>query len=215
MKKSIKLLIFDLDGTLIDSHEDIVSTVNTTLSFFGVDGLTPLEIRNSIGIGIFNLVLKKLVAKGIYQTDLAAKIYSDNYRKCMLEKTSVYHGVIEVLEELKAYPKIVLTNKSNEFVRPILRQLNLENYFVNIYGKESFFKNKPDPYPVLKIAEEFGVHSEEILIIGDSDIDIQAGKQANSWAIGVSYGYGDLERMRHEKADFIVHHPREILNLLR
>ena len=157
---------------------------------------------------LFDLTIKTLEKKIVFQVDVAARLYSENYCECMLRKNSVYSGVSELLEDLKDWRKVILTNKSNDYVRPILEQLHLENHFVKFYGKESFIKNKPDPFPVLKIAEEFGVHPEEILIIGDSDIDIQAGKQANSWAIGVSYGYGDLERMRHEKADFIVHHPR-------
>lgn len=215
MKNKIKLLVFDLDGTLIDSHEDIVSAVNQTLAFFEIQALSPEEIRDSIGSGIFNLILKTLEENKISQIDLAARLYSQNYRECMLQKTSVYSGVSELLEGLKEWPKVILTNKSNDFVRPIIEKLKLENHFIKFYGKESFVKNKPDPFPVFKIAEEFGVNPEEVMIVGDSDIDIRAGKQAKAWAIGVSYGYGDIEKMKCEKADFIVHQAKEILDLLR
>lgn len=213
MKKNVKLLIFDLDGTLIDSQEDIISAVNKTLSFFGREKSTSKEIRDSIGSGIFNFVAKRLLEKEECDLSLAHEFYKKSYQESMLEKTSVYQGVIEVLEELGSFPKVILTNKSNDYVLPILKEFALDKYFVKYYGKESFIKNKPDPFPILKIAEEFNILPEEIIIIGDSEIDILAGKKANARTIGVSYGYGDVNKIKQEGSDYIVHHPREILDL--
>ena len=215
MKESIKLLIFDLDGTLIESHRDILTAVNRTLEHFKISSVSEEEIKKIIGSGVFNCIIQKLSEHGINDIDQAKQIYEIIYSECMLQKTFVYSGVFEMLDSLNPYKKVVLTNKSHDFVGPILKGLGLSEYFVNYYGKEAFEKHKPDPLPILKIAKEFGISSNEILIVGDSKADILAGKKANSHTVGVSYGYGELAQLQELQADFLICHPSELMEIIR
>lgn len=100
------------------------------------------------------------------------------------------------------------------FVGTILEELGLSNYFLNFYGKETFEKHKPDPLPIFKISSEFNVSTEDILIIGDSEADILAGKNANIQTVGVSYGYGNPSRLKEIQADYIIDHPNELVTIL-
>nr|BDT26913.1 HAD family hydrolase [Bacteriovorax sp. HI3] len=214
MNKTIKLLIFDLDGTLVDSHQDILNAVNRTLEHFNAPAVSANEAKSFIGSGIFNFIIQRLLEKGIRDFERAAEVYRKNYAECMLENTSVYESVFEMLQSFSDYKKVVLTNKSNEFVGVILEELELSNYFLNFYGKETFEKHKPDPLPIFKISDEFNVSIENILIIGDTEADILAGKNASVRTVGVSYGYGDPSRLKEMQADYIIDHPNELATIL-
>lgn len=214
MKESIKLLIFDLDGTLIESHRDILTAVNRTLEHFKISSVSEKEIKKYIGSGILNFIIQRLSEHGLSDFEKAKQIYEIYYSECKLHKTCVYQGVFEMLDSLIHYKKVVLTNKSHDFVGPILKELGLNEYFVNYYGKEAFEKHKPDPLPILKIANEFCISSKEILIIGDSEADVLAGKKANSYTVGVSYGYGEVAQLQDLQVDFLINHPSELQEIL-
>lgn len=194
----VRALIFDLDGTLIDSKLDLALSVNAARSHMGLPPLEHEEIFGYVGQGAPMLIRQSL---GSHATDekveLALKYFLDYYRDHMLDNTVTYPGVREGLEELALrspngapLQMAVLTNKPVRFSQRILEGLELAGYFQYVYGGNSFERKKPDPIGVEVLLRDFGRTPAEALMVGDSEIDIQTARNAGIWACGVTYGLG-------------------------
>ena len=185
----IKLLVFDLDGTLIDSKRDLVEAVNATLRGFGLPGQEPEQIASYIGDGAGMLVRRALEAEGADPAlaEPALEAFLAYYREHLLDHTLPYPGV---LEQLRALPgiKAVLTNKPVRASREICRGLGLSEFFFEIYGGNSFATKKPEPEGLLRLIAEAGVRPEETVMVGDSDVDIRTARAAGTWSLGCRYG---------------------------
>jgi phosphoglycolate phosphatase len=193
--KSIRLLVFDLDGTLIDSGADLCASVNAMLHFLGRPSLSDAVIAGYIGNGAPQLVCRALGSPSddsLVETALA--YFLDYYHKHKLDRTYVYNGVVESLEILKTAPDgtaramAVLTNKPVGASQAICEALGLSPYFFRIYGGNSLPTKKPNPEGLNKIIHEAGVRAEETLMIGDSTVDIETARNAGAWSMGCSYG---------------------------
>jgi phosphoglycolate phosphatase len=207
----LKLLVFDLDGTLIDSAQDLCNSVNETLKAFDYEPLPDPAIAGFVGNGAPMLVRRSLaVARNQGPEDVdeellanAYQFFLKYYREHKLDFTYTYEGVLEALKALKVLhdtrsgtpggrtlAMAVLTNKPVRPARGICEGLGLASYFREIYGGDSFAAKKPDPTGLRKLMEETGAQPEETAMIGDSQVDVQTARNAGAWAIGCAFGFG-------------------------
>lgn len=201
---SIRLLIFDLDGTLIDSRLDLVYSVNATLEHLGRAPLAHEVIESYVGNGVAALVHRAL-GPGAFEEQVkhAQEFFLDYYRAHMLDNTVLYPGVREALEALGGRSMAVLTNKPVRFSEEILKGLDAARYFRFVYGGNSFSCKKPDPVGVQTLLRDLGASVNEAMMIGDSAVDVRTARNAGIWSCGVSYGLG-LESMRADPPDLML-----------
>ena len=205
----LKLLVFDLDGTLIDSAQDLCNSVNATLENFGRPYLTDEIIARYIGNGALMLVRRAFAADdgkepGEELLAEAYKFFLDYYREHKLDYTYAYEGVLEALDALhRVHDQVdapqramaVLTNKPVRPAQAICEALGLTPYFLTIYGGNSFATKKPDPEGLLALMKEADAKPDETVMIGDSQVDVQTARNAGAWVIGCTFGLapGSLE----------------------
>src|ERR1700693_3008818 len=189
---AVRALIFDLDGTLIDSKLDLALSINATLKHMGRELLVHEKIFGMVGSGASVLVQRALGLKNVSDDEVQAGLayFLSYYRSHMLDNTVAYPGVREGLALLKNYPMAVLTNKPVHFTRAILDGLSLSRYFKIVYGGNSFEQKKPHPIGVETLLRELGSQPNEAMIVGDSEIDIQTACNYGIWSCGVTYGLG-------------------------
>jgi phosphoglycolate phosphatase len=222
---SIRLLIFDLDGTLIDSRLDLIHSINAMLLHFGRPELPGELIATYVGDGAPTLVRRALGGPELGPVDeqffkLALEYFLGYYRLHKLDHTVVYEGIPEVLAGL-AHPSngvhramAVLTNKPVNPSRDIVQALGMGDYFVRIYGGNSFPTKKPDPLGAETILHETGVAADQALMIGDSSIDVLTGRNAGLWTCGVTYGFAP-HTLEEVAPDVMVDRPGELGELFR
>ena len=193
--ESLRLLVFDLDGTLIDSRKDLANSVNAMLAHLNRPELPEDVIATYIGDGAGMLVRRALGDPDDERfVEQALGYFLDYYREHKLDYTHVYSGVIESLEALRLGPDgsprqmAVLTNKPVNPSQAICDALGLSPYLFRIYGGNSFSTKKPDPQGLNTLIREAGVDPFETLMVGDSDIDILTARSAGAWALGCRFG---------------------------
>ena len=220
--RNIKFVIFDLDGTLIDSRLDLVHSVNAALRHIGRPELPDDVIASYVGDGAPVLIQRALggeaVDAALVQKGL--QFFLSYYREHKLDHTTVYAGVKEALGAVQqnsshASPNgsprrmAVLTNKPVIPSRAIVEALGLAPFFTQIYGGNSFATKKPDPEGARKLLEEARVRPEETAIVGDSHVDIETGRNAGLWTIGVTYGFAP-HTLKNPVPDVLVDEPMEL-----
>jgi phosphoglycolate phosphatase len=203
----LKLLVFDLDGTLIDSAQDLCNSVNETLKEFNHEPLPDPAIASFVGNGAPMLMRRSLaLASNLNPDDVdpglldrAYLFFLQYYREHKLDFTYAYEGALEALKALHAVHEAhgatkrtmaVLTNKPVRPARGICEGLGLAAFFPYIYGGDSFAAKKPDPMGLRKLMEETGAAPEETAMIGDSQVDMLTARNAGTWAVGCSFGFG-------------------------
>jgi phosphoglycolate phosphatase len=219
----LRLLVFDLDGTLIDSRLDLVHSVNATLRHIGRPELADDVIASYVGDGAPTLIRRVLGEADMANEPLlreALEYFLGYYRIHKLDHTTVYEGIPEILASLagssngRQRQMAVLSNKPVNPSRDIVQALGIGDFFVRVYGGNSFRTKKPDPLGVQTILQETGVPAEEALMIGDSSIDVLTGCNAGLWTCGVSYGFAP-QSLEEVPPDVLVESPRELGELLR
>ncbi len=188
---SVRALIFDLDGTLIDSKQDLILSVNAMLRETSRSPLPEDMISGYIGQGAPVLV-RRALGEAATEEDAkhALEFFLRYYEEHRMNHTRAYPGVAEGLASLHGFPMAVLTNKPTRISRRILEDLGLAACFRAIYGGNSFETKKPDPLGARTILREFGAEPHEAVLIGDSEIDVQTARNAGTWAASVTYGFG-------------------------
>lgn len=190
----MRLVVFDLDGTLIDSARDLISAVNATRSALKLPRLRDHTVMGYIGHGARELVRHAIEDGGAAtslsepQLDRAVLIFRDYYSAHLLDHTRPYPGVVEALDGLRDRTLAVLTNKPLRFTMPILEGLKLAPRFRRIYGEDSFSTKKPDPAGMLALLREFDAAPHETILVGDSETDVLTARNAGTWMCGVTYG---------------------------
>ena len=218
-KDKLRLLIFDLDGTLVDSRKDLANSINSMLKNYHRPELPDDVIATYIGDGAPTLVRRSLGFKDDH--DLGTKeeefiedalvYFLEYYRDHKLDFTYVYDGVKEALTSIAAAKGIAMSVLSNKPVNPsraIVNALGLSGYFKSVYGGNSFETKKPDPLGVNTLLREHSVAAQEAVIIGDSSIDMQTGKNAGIWSCGCTFGLSP-ETLVDEPGDVMVDEPSE------
>jgi phosphoglycolate phosphatase len=210
----VRAFLFDLDGTLIDSKLDLVSSVNFMLHEMQRDVLSLATVASYIGHGAPRLVADAL-GPGAAEADRkrGLEIFLAHYNEHNLDATRAYPGVLEGLQALQDRPMAVLTNKPTKMSVEILEALGLRKYFRAVYGGDSFEKKKPDPAGAQSILKDLGAQPREAAMVGDSDVDIKTARNAGMYAIGVNYGFGQHDRLA-QPADLYVDSLQEIAGLV-
>ncbi|WP_333653523.1 HAD family hydrolase [Dissulfurispira sp.] len=218
----IKLIIFDLDGTLIDSSIDITNAINYAIEPYGVKPVTVQETIGLVGEGITRL-MEKIIDRGQksedrsqtkeIDKDILVDRFLEHYSAHLVDKTTVYPGVRETLERLKDYKKAVISNKREALSTKILNDLGLLKYLDLVVGSDTTPERKPSPVPILHVLSKLNIRPEDAVIVGDSNFDIEAGKAAGIKTIAVTYGYRPLDLLKG--ADFIINRMDELIDILK
>ncbi len=213
---SADALCFDLDGTLIDSGDDLVQATIHSLHGLGIDPPPPEVIIGYVGGGARGLLqdsMGEAATPERLEAGLAAFI--DYYGAHLLDHTLAYPGVEEVLRHFFATrPLAVITNKPEAFSRTILEGLGLAGYFREILGYDSVERKKPHPEGILQALHGWGVEPTRAVMVGDSDHDILAGKAAGTVTVAVAYGFKSAEELLSAGPDYLIHDIRELIELV-
>ena len=202
----MNLLIFDLDGTLVDSKLDLVHSVNAARGLMNLAPISEELVASYVGNGAPVLMRRALGPEASEpEVQRALVFFLGYYRDHMLDNTRLYPGVKAGLDRLleSGAQMAVLTNKPVRFSRAIVEGLGLGGHFFQVYGGNSFEQKKPDPIGIEKLLEESGVSRERAIMVGDSGVDIRTARNAGVTACGVSYGF-QPETFIEEPPDLVV-----------
>jgi phosphoglycolate phosphatase len=212
--KPISLLIFDLDGTLANTLEDIAASLNHALGRLGRSPLPMETVGRYIGDGLEMLLTRALGGQSGPIEDAAA-IYIEHHRRNLVVSTSLYPAVKETLEYFKSLPMAVITNKPGEFSEVLLDRLGIHKYFTLVIGADNGLPLKPAPDPILKILTDLGVAKERAVIVGDGATDVIAGKAAGIMTCSVTYGFRSEKELKKTGPDYVIHTLSELKALFK
>lgn len=212
----INTIIFDLDGTLLNTLEGLKNSTNFALKKFNCPEITLEQTRSFVGNGVQKLI-ERAIPNGEKNPDFekCLNTFKEHYSKTMYQKTVAYDGIEDMLTELKrkGIKTGVVSNKFDTAVKELCK-----NYFDGLIivaiGESPNVRKKPAPDSVLKAMEILGAKPENTLYVGDSDVDIQTAKNTNLKSVGVTWGFRDRELLEEEGADFIINTPCELLELI-
>jgi len=212
----VKAIIFDLDGTLVDSLEDLVDSINYCLGVLGMPLHKTEDYQMMIGTGSRELCRKALPPEHADLTDKLLEMNLVRYAQHCFDKTKPYPGIVEALDELacRNLRLAVLSNKPDSFVKLMSRQLFGPDCFEVIMGQQDGLPTKPDPAGVLDILGQMQVAPDEAIYVGDSGTDMQTATAAEMCPVGVSWGFRDHAELLAGGAKHIINNPSELLELL-
>lgn len=217
-----RLIIFDLDGTLVDSVSDLSCAIDAMLAELGREPAGEAKVRGWVGEGAARLVKRALTGErqGEPDPELAERglaLFFAAYRDRVLDRSRAYTGARELLAWLAERGRrlALVTNKPAEFIAPLLDGLGLGEYFDLTLGGDSLAAKKPDPAPLLHAAQYFGLEADDCLMVGDSGTDIAAAQAAGMPVVAVSYGYEPSGDVRCHAPDAVVDSLHDLLSLLK
>jgi phosphoglycolate phosphatase len=215
--QAIRLVIFDLDGTLIDSRLDLVHAVNAAIRHIGRPELPENVIASYVGDGAPVLIQRALGGEAVDEALVrqGLEFFLSYYREHKLDHTTVFAGIAEALQTIQSVGNgaerklAVLSNKPVLPSRAIVEALGLGKFFMQVYGGNSFPTKKPDPEGARKLLEESGVPAEQAVIVGDSHTDVETGHNAGLWTVAVTYGFAP-QSIAAASPDVMIDHPEEL-----
>jgi len=200
----ISLLIFDLDGTLVNTLEDIADSVNYTLGHLGHEPISLDAVRQYVGDGIETLMARALRERKEPLAEAVA-VYKEHHRRHLVVRSSLYPSVRETLEYFKDLPMAVISNKTMEFVGPLIDRLGISRYFKLVIGADHGLPLKPAPDAIQLILSKFTVPKDRAVMIGDGTTDVRAGKAAGIITCSVTYGFRSEAELRKAGPDHVIH----------
>jgi phosphoglycolate phosphatase len=216
-KIDARLIIFDLDGTLIDSKRDIAYAVNEMLKRMDLRPIEPGKIYGYVGNGVRPLIEQTLAQNGM-SADIPTAIdhFRELYIKHLLDTTVMFDGVKEVLDHFqKSKIMAVASNKPIRYVKKIVDGLGMTGYFTAIKGGDDVEMKKPAPEMLNAIMEETSIGRESCVFVGDSGVDIRTGKNAGVKTVGVTYGFRPVEEIVENEPDLLVDSPLQLKEIIR
>ncbi|BCS53340.1 HAD family hydrolase [Geobacter sp. SVR] len=209
-----RAVLFDLDGTLIDSLDDLTDAVNHVLNSFGKAPLAKSAVRKLVGKGSRNLVQRALATDDFEDIERGHALFETFNAAHIADKSRLYPGARQALEELTGRGVLlaVVSNKNEALSRLILKVLSIDHFFVAICGGDTYPERKPSPLPLLRTSGALSTLPENTVMVGDSINDIEAGKLAGMATIGCTWGYGGLDEL--EQADHLAGSCREVSDIL-
>ena len=215
----IKLCIFDLDGTVLDTVSTIGYYGNYALKKNGIKEIPVEEYKFLAGTGIKNLIKNMLNFRNCYTEELFDKVFYDYdtaYNKDVTKNTTIFAGLKETLDKIKktGVKIAIVSNKPDYATKDVVLKLYGENYFDFVAGQSEGFKLKPDPSLVLNVVSDFGAEKEECIYVGDTSTDMQTGKNAGLYTVGVLWGFRGAEELLQNGADILIENPEELYGIV-
>ncbi len=213
MKREISLIVYDFDGTLVDTLFDISDAVNLSLKELGLRILSRETIRKYVGKGVEKLMAQSI--NGTEYTDLpqAVELFRKHYSDNLMNHTRFYPSGREILDHFRDKKQAICSNKPEEFVRRILQSLESLDFFDAILGGDSLKSKKPDPEGLLYLLDRFQCSPKQAVLIGDSPVDIETGKRAGIHTCVVNFGLGDPKEIALVEPDCLIDHLSELKDL--
>jgi 2-phosphoglycolate phosphatase len=202
--QKISLFVYDFDGTLVDTFADIANSVNLALAEMNIQSLSRETIRRNIGSGVVNLMSRSLEGSGCDDVEMAVSFFQKHYNNHLLDQTKLYPNGREVVEHFSKKKNAILSNKPISFVEKILTELNFLSLFDSVLGGDSLSERKPNPMGLQLLMTNLNCPVKEVLMIGDSAIDIETGKNAGVLTCGVTYGLGNPVSLHNSKPDYLI-----------
>lgn len=215
---NLKAVIFDLDGTLLDTLDDLADSMNYVLSSNGFQIHDKSKYKYFVGDGMRNLV-KRSLPEGNFEEKAIDTYFNqmrEQYSKNWAVKSKPYSGISELLDALDAknFPKAVLSNKAHDFTVQVVKELLSNWQFTYVYGEREGITRKPDPSGALEIAKKLGLKPEEIIYVGDTSTDMKTAVNAGMFPVGVLWGFREKEELIEHGAKLIISDPLELLKLI-
>lgn len=211
---NLDVLIFDFDGTLIDSKHDIATAVNLTLRDLGLPVRSPEEIFSFVGDGVKRLLRLSVGEENLEIYDRALKVFREHYLTHCLDTTRLYPGIEQVIGHFADRHKAIATNKSREYTLRIVEGLGIDKHFPSIESPAGSSELKPEPAMLLRILSALDVPPTRAVLIGDSTNDVRAAQAAGMKACAVGYGYGNPEKVSALTPDFFCPRPIDLIPIL-
>ncbi|MSP40902.1 MAG: HAD family hydrolase [Deltaproteobacteria bacterium] len=212
MKKSIELVMFDLDGTLADTGHDLADSVNFTRAHFQLAPLPEKLVYANVGRGVEHLLQHSLPEEGADDFPEVMRVFLAHYENHLLDRTELYAGVYEILDYFRGKRRLVVSNKLHRLTVAMVRGLGVADDFDDILGGDSAAEKKPHPALLQFALQKFNVAASNALMVGDGDTDIEAGKRAGVITCAVTYGLGNRDALVAAKPDFMIDGIGELAN---
>lgn len=210
-----KLILYDLDGTLVDTRKDIINSVRYALATLKGPQLTDEEIKDCVGSGLHALIRKVFRTEDEKLADKGAKLYRQHYTEHMLDYSVLYPGAEEVLEYFKDRKQAVVTNKPSPFSQQILEGLGIARYFIDVLTGDNGIPHKPDPGAIFHLMKRTGALKDEVLFVGDSLVDIETARNAGVEEVMIAQGFNTEATLIAAKPSSLVKNCGELLKLAR
>ena len=214
--KTIKMMVFDLDGTLISSIDDLTASVNHALTALGFSPLGKDKVRTFVGDGTLMTMRRALKAVGHNEDELALKAYKlfeEHHTVHCLDQTRLYPGVEEIFQHFQKKVLVVSTNKPHGFARQILEGLGVARYLADIMGDGNSLRLKPDPWALIYLMEKHGIEPAYTVMVGDGGNDIQCARKAGTLCCAVGHGNTEPSVLLKMKPDFFCRSLPELKNI--
>lgn len=209
--RNVDLIIFDLDGTLIDSKRDIAASVHHTMKALGLAPIPEETIYSFVGNGVAPLIQKTVSVSHSFGD--ALEIFKAHYDRHLLDTTRPFPGIPEILDHFAKKTMVVVTNKSQGYSEKILKGLKIDRYFRGIFGGDTSFPKKPEPDVIHHILKTFGAAPGKSVIVGDSRVDLETGHNAGIITCGVTWGFRPREELEEIGCDYLIERPEELRRL--
>ena len=207
----MSLVLYDLDGTLVDTLQDLTQAANAMLAQLGASPIGPEDVRRAVGRGVTELVRGCLASHDPDRVQAGVRHFLDYYGRHLLDHSRLYPGARELLDHFRSRPQAVITNKPDPYARELLEGLGVSGYFFDIVAGDARYPKKPDPAAVLALARQAGAVLADTLLIGDSPIDIETGRRSGARTACVLHGFCQEGELRAAGPDLLVRDFAELL----